>query len=69
VSKYKDAKYTFDDYHWPDYIRGQFSLIKLHYLPMNLAHMNVLEWDHCINSLAVGMVCLGSDDRFSQLFE
>jgi starch synthase len=29
----------------------------------------ILEWDHCINSLAVGKVRMGSDYRFSKLFE
>jgi starch synthase len=27
--------------------------------------VNVLEWDHCINSLAVAQMCLGSDNGFS----
>jgi starch synthase len=44
-----------------DYIRGNSDLI--HYLPeFDLTHVNVLEWDHCINSLAVGVKC--SDYRF-----
>jgi starch synthase len=35
----------------------QFGFDKLHYLPeFDLTHVNVLEWDHCINSLAVGKV-------------
>jgi starch synthase len=34
--------------------QGQFGFDKLHYLPeFDLTHVNV-EWDHCINSLAVG---------------
>jgi starch synthase len=41
---------------------------KLHYLPeFDLTHVNVLEWDHCI--MAVGVKCMGSDYRFSKLFE
>jgi starch synthase len=36
--------------------QGQFGFDKLHYLPeFDLTHVNVLEWDHCINSLAVGV--------------
>jgi starch synthase len=38
--------------------QGQFGFDKLHYLPeFDLTHVNVLEWDHCINSLAVGVKC------------
>lgn len=38
--------------------QGQFGFDKLHYLPeFDLSHVNVLEWDHCINSLAVGIKC------------
>jgi starch synthase len=38
--------------------QGQFGFDKLEYLPIfNLANLNVLEWDNCINSLAVGIKC------------
>jgi starch synthase len=38
--------------------QGQFGFDKLHYLPdFDLSHVNVLEWDNCINSLAVGIKC------------
>ncbi|MBC5838310.1 glycogen synthase [Flavobacterium muglaense] len=38
--------------------QGQFGFDKLSYFPeFDLAHVNVLEWDHCINSLAVGIKC------------
>ena len=38
--------------------QGQFSFDKLYYLPhFDLAHVHVLEWDNCINSLAVGIKC------------
>jgi starch synthase len=38
--------------------QGQFGFDKLHYLPeFDLSHVNVLEWGHCINSLAVGIKC------------
>jgi hypothetical protein len=51
-----------------DYIRA-IGFDKLHYLPeFDLTHVNVLEWDHCINSLAVDKV-RSSDYRFSKLFE
>jgi starch synthase len=38
--------------------QGQFGFDKLHYLPtFDLIHVSLLEWDHCINSLAVGAKC------------
>ena len=38
--------------------QGQFGFDKLYYLPeFDLAHVQVLEWDNCINSLAVGVKC------------
>jgi starch synthase len=38
--------------------QGQFGFDKMHYLPeFDLAHANLLEWDNCINSLAVGVKC------------
>jgi starch synthase len=38
--------------------QGQFGFDKLYYLPeFDLAHVNVLEWNNCINSLAVGIKC------------
>ena len=38
--------------------QGQFGFDKLNYFPaFDLAHVNVLEWDNCINSLAVGVKC------------
>lgn len=38
--------------------QGQFGFDKLHYIPeFDLEHTNVLEWDHCINSLAVAVKC------------
>ncbi len=38
--------------------QGQFGFDKLYYLPeFDLAHVKVLEWDNCINSLAVGIKC------------
>ena len=38
--------------------QGQFGFDKLHYLPeFDLAHVNVLEWGNCINSLAAGIKC------------
>lgn len=38
--------------------QGQFSFDKLHYLPeFDLNHVKILEWSHCINSLAVGVKC------------
>ncbi|KQB40779.1 Glycogen synthase [Flavobacterium daejeonense] len=38
--------------------QGQFSFDKLHYLPeFDLNHVKILEWNHCINSLAVGVKC------------
>jgi starch synthase len=38
--------------------QGQFGFDKLFYLPeFNLAHMNVLDWNKAINSLAVGVKC------------
>jgi starch synthase len=38
--------------------QGQFGFDKLHYLPtFDLVHVSLLEWDHCINSLAVGVKC------------
>ena len=36
--------------------QGQFGFDKLYYLPeFDLAHVKVLEWDNCINSLAVAI--------------
>ena len=38
--------------------QGQFGFDKLHYIPeFDLAHVKVLEWDKCINSLAVAIKC------------
>jgi starch synthase len=38
--------------------QGQFGFDKLYYLPeFDLAHVKVLEWDNCINSLAVAIKC------------
>lgn len=38
--------------------QGQFGFIKLYYLPeFDLAHVHVLEWENCINSLAAGIKC------------
>lgn len=38
--------------------QGQFGFDKLDYFPeFDLTHVKVLEWDHCINSLAVGVKC------------
>lgn len=38
--------------------QGQFGFDKLHYLPeFDLIHVKVLEWDNCINSLAVAIKC------------
>ena len=38
--------------------QGRFGFDKLYYLPeFDLAHVNVLEWDNCINSLAVAVKC------------
>ncbi|MEL1240318.1 glycogen synthase [Flavobacterium flavipallidum] len=38
--------------------QGQFNFDKLHYLPeFDLSHVKILEWSHCINSLAVGVKC------------
>jgi starch synthase len=38
--------------------QGQFGFDKLFYLPeFNLAHVNVLDWNNTINSLAVGVKC------------
>ena len=38
--------------------QGQFGFDKLNYFPeFDLAHVKVLEWDNCINSLAVGVKC------------
>ncbi len=38
--------------------QGQFSFDKLHYLPeFDLNHVKILEWNDCINSLAVGVKC------------
>lgn len=38
--------------------QGQFGFDKLHYLPeFDVVHANLLEWDNCINSLAVGVKC------------
>ena len=38
--------------------QGQFGFDKLYYLPeFDLAHVQVLEWDNCINSLAVAVKC------------
>lgn len=38
--------------------QGQFGFDKLHYLPeFDLASVHLLEWNHCINSLAVAIKC------------
>lgn len=38
--------------------QGQFGFDKLHYFPeFDLTHVKMLEWDNCINSLAVGVKC------------
>ena len=38
--------------------QGQFGFDKLYYLPeFDLAHVNVLDWNNSINSLAVGIKC------------
>lgn len=38
--------------------QGQFGFDKLYYLPeFDLAHVNVLDWNNCINSLAVAIKC------------
>lgn len=38
--------------------QGQFGFDKLYYLPeFDLSHVKVLEWDNCINSLAVAVKC------------
>lgn len=38
--------------------QGKFSFDKLNYFPeFDLSHVKILEWDHCINSLAVGVKC------------
>lgn len=38
--------------------QGQFGFGKLYYLPkFDLEHINILEWDNCINSLASGIKC------------
>jgi starch synthase len=38
--------------------QGQFGFDKLNYIPeFDLAHVKVLEWDKCINSLAVAIKC------------
>ena len=38
--------------------QGQFGFDKLHYIPeFDVEHANLLEWDYCINSLAVGVKC------------
>ena len=38
--------------------QGQFGFDKLYYLPeFDLVHVNILEWDNCINSLAVAIKC------------
>ena len=38
--------------------QGQFGFDKLYYLPeFDLSHIKVLEWDNCINSLAVAIKC------------
>lgn len=40
--------------------QGQFGFEKMNYIPeFDLVHKNVLEWDHCINSLAVAVKCAG----------
>ncbi len=40
--------------------QGQFGFEKMNYIPeFDLIHKNVLEWDHCINSLAVAVKCAG----------
>ncbi|MCV9926791.1 glycogen synthase [Flavobacterium sp. LS1R49] len=41
--------------------QGQFGFDKLNYLPeFDLTHVKILEWDNCINSLAVGVKCAGA---------
>ena len=38
--------------------QGQFGFDKLNYLPeFDLAHVKILEWDNCINSLATAIKC------------
>lgn len=38
--------------------QGQFGFDKLYYLPeFDLAHVKILEWDNCINSLATAVKC------------
>jgi starch synthase len=38
--------------------QGKFSFEKLNYFPeFDLSHVKILEWDNCINSLAVGVKC------------
>ncbi|WP_432221313.1 glycogen synthase [Flavobacterium sp. TMP13] len=38
--------------------QGQFALNKMHYIPQfDSVYENVLEWDNCINSLAVAVKC------------
>ncbi len=40
--------------------QGQFGFDKLYYLPpFDLEHVKLLEWDNCINSLAVAVKCAG----------
>ena len=41
--------------------QGQFGFDKLYYLPeFDLAHVKILEWDNCINSLATAVKCAQS---------
>jgi starch synthase len=40
--------------------QGQFGFEKQHYIPkFDLKHQGFLDWDNCINSLAVGIKCAG----------
>jgi starch synthase len=49
--------------------QGQFGFDKLHYLPkFDLVHVNILEWDHCINSLAVAIKCADAVTTVSQSY-
>jgi starch synthase len=41
------------------YIRVSLGSIN-YIIYQTLSHVNVLEWDNCINSLAVGIKCMGS---------
>jgi hypothetical protein len=54
-----------NDYHNGLY-QGQFGFDKLYYLPeFDFAHVNVLEWDNCINLIGGWYkMCMGSDYSF-----